>query len=80
MKEIVSTLVRNVFKICGPLVAAKGWVDESSLEAIGGAVATIVAVVWGVVDARSASKAKAETKAFKAGHPGDFGKSSQTRL
>jgi hypothetical protein len=77
MKEIVSTLIRNILKACGPLLAAKGWIDEANLELIGGAVATLVGVVWGLVDAKEAAKAKRQ---YKAGQAGDFSRSSQTNL
>jgi len=74
MKEIISTLIRNLFKILGPLLAAKGVMDENNAEAIGGALAVIVGIVWGLFDAKQAASAKR----FAAQAAGDFGKVSQT--
>lgn len=57
-KEQVIGIVRHVFTFAGGFVLAKGWVDETTLLEISGAVVTLVGAVWSVMDKKKAAPAE----------------------
>ena len=63
MNEGIGTLIRAALKVVGGAVVAKGYGDEAAVEAIVGAVMTVVGIVWGIVAAKKAATARQETGA-----------------
>jgi len=55
MKESIGTIIRTLLKVGGGWFIAKGFADEAQVEAITGAVVTIVGIVWGIVAAKRAA-------------------------
>lgn len=55
MKEAIGTMIRAVLKIGGGALVAKGFADEAQVEAVIGAIVTIVGVAWGIWDAKKAA-------------------------
>jgi hypothetical protein len=49
MEAIFGLIFRHVLTAAGTYVAAKGYADSASVEAVGGALATIAGIVWSVV-------------------------------
>jgi len=58
-KETVFTIVRTVLKVGGGFIVAKGLADDAAVTELTGALVSVIGVVWGVIDARKAAKAKA---------------------
>ena len=56
-------MIRAALKVIGGAVVAKGYGDEAAVEAIVGAVMTVVGIVWGIVAAKKAATARQETGA-----------------
>lgn len=52
MKEALMGVVRHAFTTFGGALIASGMVSASDLEVIGGAVATIVGVLWSIYEKR----------------------------
>lgn len=50
MKEALMGVVRHAFTTFGGALVASGMVTTSDLEVIGGAVATIVGVLWSIYE------------------------------
>ncbi len=73
-KETISTLVRTLCKVGGGYLVAKGIIDDASVVELTGAIVTVVAVAWGLYDAKKAKDAK-----FQAQQAGNFGKQSQCK-
>ena len=48
-KEQVLGVVRHVLTFGGGFVVAKGWIDESMLPELIGAIVTVVGAVWSIV-------------------------------
>ena len=46
MKNLVLPLLRHALTFIGGLIAAKGYLDESSVSEIVGATISIVSVLW----------------------------------
>lgn len=55
MKEGIGTLIRAALKVGGGAIVAKGYGDEAAVEAVVGAIMTIVGIVWGIVEAKKAA-------------------------
>jgi len=48
MQEKVLGVLRHILTFAGGFVVAKGWIDESSVQEIVGALATLVGSIWSV--------------------------------
>lgn len=51
-KPAILALVRQVLTVAGTALVAKGYVQESDVEPVIGAVLTIGSVVWSILDKR----------------------------
>jgi len=48
-KEIVLGIVRHTLTFVGGILIAKGLIDESMMQEIGGAIATLVGGIWSII-------------------------------
>jgi len=48
-KEIVLGIVRHTLTFVGGILIAKGLIDESTMQEIGGAIATLVGGIWSII-------------------------------
>lgn len=48
MQEKVLGIIRHLLTFAGGFVVAKGWIDDSSVQEIIGALATLIGSVWSV--------------------------------
>lgn len=62
MKEAIGTMIRAVLKIGGGALVAKGIADEGQVEAVIGAIVTIVGVIWGIVEAKKSATARQDAQ------------------
>lgn len=53
LKPAILALVRQVLTVLGTALVAKGYVQESELEPLIGAMLTIGSVMWSVIDKRT---------------------------
>lgn len=66
MNEKVKSGIRNVVAFLGGLAVSKGWLPDSvDLVEVGGSVATLVALVWGVISKNKDSISTIEAKQQK---------------
>ena len=56
-RNMVMGVVRTVLATVGGAIAARGYADEQSVNEIGGALLTLIAGIWSVVEKRRAMQA-----------------------
>jgi hypothetical protein len=47
-QDQVAALLRTIVQVAGGFVIGKGWVDEQTALAVGGAIVTIGVTIWGL--------------------------------
>lgn len=52
MNEALAGLIRHALTTVGGVLVAKGYLDSGTVEAVAGAVVTILGVVWSLVAKR----------------------------
>lgn len=62
-QETIGTLIRALLKFGGGILISKGVLDDATFAEISGALMTLFGVVWGILAARQANAAKAQTTA-----------------
>ena len=53
MEAIFGLIARHILTAVGAVAVAKGWADDATVQAVGGAVATIAAVAWSVLQKKN---------------------------
>lgn len=52
--EQLASLLRTILQVAGAFIVGRGWVDESTVASIGGALVTIAVTAWGLYARRNA--------------------------
>lgn len=63
-KDTVLSIIRHLLTFAGGLVVAKGYLSDSTVTQIAGAVPGFIGLVWGAVDEYLAAK-KAAASGYK---------------
>jgi len=61
MKENVYNLIRNVLLFLGGILITKGYIDESELSELIGAIMTLIGFVWSFIQNNNGKEEETDT-------------------
>lgn len=62
MEALLGLFARHILTAVGAVLVAKGYTDEATIQAVGGAAATLIGVGWSVFQKKQSGVMKKFTK------------------